>query len=66
MPQVRVLRILEYIGDQEDIERDLNRRSVKGEHVSLAYTIREGFVGEFPELLGKVRPEDKATTSDDV
>ena len=49
----RVLRVLEYIGDRDAIERSLAERGVKGQRILRDYCINEAIVGEYPELLGK-------------
>ena len=48
---MRVLRILEYVGDERWIRVSLGQRAVKGEKVVGNCYIREGFVGDLP-LLG--------------
>ncbi len=61
---VRVLRVLEYVGTREWVEQSLKQRTVKGEmcpHPKYPNVIREGFVGEFPELVrhdGNFTPEE--------
>ncbi len=58
---VRVLRLLEYSGPREDIERMIAERSVKGQK-TLPHdrvTIREAVLGEFPELLVRSIEEKK-------
>jgi hypothetical protein len=65
MPKVRVLRILEYVGEHEAIEFHLNQRSVKGTHefsfkiggVYSPFTIREAILGDYPEILNQNRDE---------
>ena len=48
---MRILRILEYVGDEESIKRTLKCRAVKGEKDLGDHVIREGFVGDIL-LLG--------------
>ena len=52
---VRVLRLLEYTGPREAVEKHFKMRGLKG---SVTYglpgsviTIREGIIGEFPEVV---------------
>ena len=47
---MRILRILEYVGDEESIKRTLKCRAVKGEKDLGDYIIREGFVGDILSL----------------
>ena len=47
---MRVLRILEYVGDEESIRRTLKCRAVKDEKDLGDYIIREGFVGDILSL----------------
>jgi hypothetical protein len=54
---VRVLRVLEYVGPREDVERALRNSSVKGEKVFNGLRVREAVVGTFPELLTSPRKE---------
>lgn len=54
MDKVRVLRILEYEGDREWIEKTLSCRGVKGSYtIPGKGTIKEAIVGEFPTILEK-------------
>lgn len=49
---VRVLRVLEYTGTREWVEKTLQARRVKGQvRFGGVGTIREALVGEFPEPL---------------
>lgn len=48
---MRILRILEYVGDEKWIRNSLEHRAVKGEKIVGSFVIREGFVGDLP-LLG--------------
>lgn len=53
----RWLRVLEYIGSREEIDRAVASRQVKGESPPAwqhgAITIKEAFIGEVPELLSR-------------
>jgi hypothetical protein len=67
MSQVRVLRILEYVGDKDAIENHLAfDRGLRGQHDCGKYIIREGFVGEYPELLAAEPKFTEAKASNDV
>jgi hypothetical protein len=51
---VRVLRILEYVGDREWVETTLMRTAVpaNGEHrINNVCTIRSAIIGQYPEIL---------------
>ena len=49
---VRVLRLLEYVGDRSWIERSIAQRGVKGTHIiSDTCRINEAIIGEFPEAV---------------
>lgn len=52
---VRVLRILEYVGPREAVERTLtmNAVPVNGESRFKDLTIRSAVVGTYPEILEK-------------
>ena len=43
--QVRVLRVLEYVGTREFVERSLEKRSIHGEMRAPNGYIREAFLG---------------------
>lgn len=47
---VRVLRVLEYIGPRDWLEKTLAQRAVIEERSSGQWKIREAFLGRFPEL----------------
>jgi hypothetical protein len=53
MTYVRVLRVLEYIGESDDVMADLEKRYIKGSYTNGKVTIREGIIGEYPEILIK-------------
>lgn len=48
---VRVLRVLEYVGPRDQLERVLNQNAVKGTRVFGEITVREAMVGSWPEVL---------------
>lgn len=49
----RVLRIIEYSGTREWVDRQIAQRSVKGTRVvANGGTLREAIIGDVPELLG--------------
>ena len=60
--QVRVLRVIEYIGPRDWVEKTLNS-SIQGERsgtvAGASWTIRTATLGQFPEVLNK-----QETTSD--
>ena len=51
--KVRVLRVLEYIGDREAVESCLLGRVVKGSKSTPRITINDAIIGEFPEILDR-------------
>ena len=54
MDQVRVLRILEYVGDRKWVEETLAKGSVptNGQRsIGTAGVIKSAILGEFPEIL---------------
>lgn len=49
---IRVVRVLEYVGPRDHVEHHLSRRYVKGTATPTSQlTIREGIVGDFPEVI---------------
>jgi hypothetical protein len=49
----RVLRIIEYSGTREWVDKQIANRSVKGTRVVVnGGTLREAIIGDVPELLG--------------
>jgi hypothetical protein len=53
MDIVRVLRVIEYVGERDDVER-IVRLSIHGEKdLGNGMTIRAATVGTFPEILNK-------------
>jgi hypothetical protein len=55
--QIRVLRIIEYTGERDAIERTLAQSVVKGTYYAGAgMTIRSAILGDYPEILGKEEP----------
>lgn len=56
MPNVRVLRVIEYTGDAQDVLEHLSNRGVISQRSfhgisGKMFTVREGLIGEFPEYL---------------
>jgi hypothetical protein len=51
--QIRILRILEYVGDAESIYQTLDKSVVKRQYNLPLFTIRESIVGETSEILTK-------------
>lgn len=50
---VRVVRILEYSGPRQWVEKTMERNAVKGtRHFGRGQIIREGVLGDYPEQLG--------------
>lgn len=51
--QVRVLRIIEYVGSREEVEKTLKHSSVpnNGSKIVGGLEIRSAIVGDFPEIL---------------
>jgi hypothetical protein len=56
---VRVLRILEYIGPREDVERTLTMGGVpaNGQLQLGTLVIRSAVLGQYPEIMGKENDE---------
>lgn len=48
---VRVIRLIEYVGDREWVESSLDRRQIKGTWIAPRGTIREAIIGDFPEVV---------------
>lgn len=52
--QIRILRVLEYVGDAESIYQTLQKSVVKREYVIAdKFIIREAIIGETTEILTK-------------
>lgn len=49
---VRVLRVIEYVGTRQRIEENIER-SIHGTKEIVGLTIRAGTIGEYPEILIK-------------
>lgn len=49
--KVRILRVLEYVGPRDTLERVLEQNAVKGQRTFGAVTIREGVIGSWPEVI---------------
>jgi hypothetical protein len=49
--QIRVLRVLEYTGPRDAVERTLAINQVKGTQLFGRVTIREALLGDFAELV---------------
>lgn len=60
MDTVRVLRIIEYVGDRKDVE-DVVARSIQGEkRVKDGLIIKAATIGTYPEILDQlVEKENK-------
>lgn len=55
--RVRVVRLLEYTGPRDEVERQLGLRYVRGtRHVNASTSIREAMLGDFPEAIPEVDP----------
>lgn len=50
---VRVVRVLEYVGKRSVIEHTFEHNAVKGIQVTKDLTIREAFLGPFPETISQ-------------
>ncbi len=65
MDKVRVIRVLEYVGERKWVEALLAQRGVKGTRViENGGIIREAFLGDFPEIVEeekKTRPAEHLT-----
>lgn len=48
---VRIVRVLEYVGSRDTLERVLEQNAVKGQRRFGAIVIREAVLGDFPEVL---------------
>lgn len=60
---IRVLRVLEYIGEREIIEDNLNKRWVKGTHEERNCKINESILGETAEVLStKELPQEERSS----
>jgi len=57
--QVRILRVIEYVGDLEWVQACITKRTLKGTLVTTYGTIREAILGDTMELLEAVVDEGK-------
>lgn len=48
---VRVVRVLEYVGERSAVEKVLQQNAVKGFRDFGPVVIREAMLGQFPEVL---------------
>lgn len=48
---VRVVRVLEYVGERSSVEKVLSQNVVKGFHDFGVVTIREAIMSHFPEVI---------------
>lgn len=55
MSKVRVLRVIEYIGDYDAVKKQLERSSLpnNGEKTHGGVTMKSSLVGDFPEELSE-------------
>lgn len=63
--RVRVLRVIEYVGDREAVERTV-ANSIHGEKTvkytdGVIVTIKAATIGTYPELLEVAQPEQEVT-----
>ena len=58
---IRIIRILEYVGEREVIERSLRHAAVplNGEHRFGSSVIRSAMLGSFAEILEKAQKENE-------
>jgi hypothetical protein len=56
MPQVRVLRLIEYVGSLEAVTEQLRRSMQDGVHIHAKVTIKIATIDRYPEIL-----EDETT-----
>ena len=64
MDKIRVIRVLEYVGERKWVEALLAQRGIKGTRViENGGIIREAIVGDFPEI---VEEETEVITRDEV
>ena len=58
MDRIRVLRVIEYEGPRDLIEKMISSRSLKGEQKFNSCVLREAIIGELPAILDvKVDPK---------
>lgn len=58
MDKVRVLRIIEYVGDRDWVENTLNN-SIKGTvEFNKGCFIKSAIIGDYPEILNKLSEKD--------
>lgn len=53
---IRVVRVLEYVGPRDALERSLAQNVVKRHKQFGSITVREAYLGEFPEVVGEEEP----------
>ena len=68
---VRVLRILEYVGEREWVENTLNRSNVplngtSAHHTGVKNIIKSATIDQFPEVLHKVESDDLIKQNDEL
>lgn len=60
MKPVRILRVLEYEGDIEFIERSIKKRRVRGVvYINKCNRIRESIIGGVDNILDQITSTDK-------
>jgi len=60
MEKVRVIRVLEYVGDRKWVEAVLEQRAIKGtKNIENGGIIREAILGDFPEIVEEQKEERK-------
>ncbi len=50
---IRIIRILEYVGPRDILEKQLEQNQVKGFRYFGQVTIREAICGTFPEIVSE-------------
>lgn len=55
---VRIVRVLEYVGPRDALERSLAQNAVKRQKQFGSITVREAYLGEFPEVVEKSNEAD--------
>ncbi len=59
MDKVRILRIIEYVGEREQVENTISHSIHGTKKMSNDLEIRAATIGEFPEILEETDKEEK-------
>jgi len=67
MEKVRVIRVLEYVGDRKWVEAVLEQRAIKGtKNIENGGIIREAILGDFPEIVEQIKDAFQLSAKEDL